>query len=44
MLVMLFENSSIFWNKEGDWRVHFEIVSYHKKEQGFGIKIHKLSL
>ncbi len=44
MLVMLFENLSIFWNKEGDWMVRFEIVSYYKKERGFCIKIHKLSL
>lgn len=44
MIVMLFENPSIFWNEEGNWMVHFEIVSYYKKEQDFCIKIHKLSL
>ncbi len=35
MLVMLFNNLSVFWKKGGNWMAHFEIVSYHKKEQGF---------
>ncbi len=35
MLVMLFENPSIFWNEGGNWMAHFEIVSLSQDRTRF---------